>query len=273
MLIDPITTFAQIVNFVVLVALLKRFLYAPILQAMQKREQAIHGQLQAAAQDQAIAQAEASRYRQLQQEFADQQASLEHHAQLEAEAYRQSLLREARQEVEVRKGRWVSALQREQRSVLKSLRQQLGLQVMHTVRQILQDLAQAHLEAQMVNVFTERLRQLPSEERDRLQRVLDQPHPPVVYSTFAIAPDQQAQIAEALFSQVPALQEVQTSLQFKQQSQCLCGLELVLPGYKLAWTVDAYLDHLEETIAQLLDQQDLSLPLTDASASTHEWSS
>ena len=48
MLIDWFTVIAQIVNFLVLVYLLKRFLYKPIIKAMDGREQRIAGRLEEA---------------------------------------------------------------------------------------------------------------------------------------------------------------------------------------------------------------------------------
>ena len=38
MLVNWFTVFAQIVNFIILIYLLKRFLYGPIIRAMEERE-------------------------------------------------------------------------------------------------------------------------------------------------------------------------------------------------------------------------------------------
>ena len=46
--IDPITFFAQIVNLFVLVWLLKHFLYHPILNVIEKRQQEIRDKVQSA---------------------------------------------------------------------------------------------------------------------------------------------------------------------------------------------------------------------------------
>ena len=45
MLINPFTVLAQLVNFLILVWLLKRFLYKPILHAIDEREKGIAAQL------------------------------------------------------------------------------------------------------------------------------------------------------------------------------------------------------------------------------------
>ena len=59
MLIDWFTVGAQLLNFLILVALLKRFLYRPILDAIDAREQRIAGEL--AQADAAKAEAERER--------------------------------------------------------------------------------------------------------------------------------------------------------------------------------------------------------------------
>ncbi|NER81960.1 MAG: ATP F0F1 synthase subunit B, partial [Leptolyngbya sp. SIO1D8] len=61
MLIDPFTTLAQIVNFLILVTLLKHFLYGPITRTMAQREQTIANRLEQAEQQEIAAQQEAER--------------------------------------------------------------------------------------------------------------------------------------------------------------------------------------------------------------------
>jgi F-type H+-transporting ATPase subunit b len=48
MLIDWVTVVAQIINFLILVYLLKRFLYGPIVQAMNEREERIREEIEQA---------------------------------------------------------------------------------------------------------------------------------------------------------------------------------------------------------------------------------
>ena len=62
-MIDWFTVSAQIINFLILVFLLKRFLYGPVIRAMDKREEAIAGRLKDAGQKQEEAQKEIDRYR------------------------------------------------------------------------------------------------------------------------------------------------------------------------------------------------------------------
>ena len=62
MLIDWFTVVAEVVNFLILMWLLQHFLYQPVLDAIDAREQRIANQMQAAEQAQANAAAERNEY-------------------------------------------------------------------------------------------------------------------------------------------------------------------------------------------------------------------
>lgn len=74
MLIDWFTVIAQIVNFLVLLLLLRRFLYRPILDAMQARERKVAERLESAAQERIRAEEERERYKALTEELRQRQS-------------------------------------------------------------------------------------------------------------------------------------------------------------------------------------------------------
>ena len=131
MLIDPFTVLAQIVNFLILVVLLQRFLYGPITRAMEKRKQTILQQMAQAEQREAAAQAEVQRLQQMQQDFAAhrEQRMSELRSQLEDE--RLTLLEQTEDEVEAARNRWYRAIAQEKATVLRSCQQQVIYQLTH----------------------------------------------------------------------------------------------------------------------------------------------
>ena len=96
MLIDWFTVLAQVVNFLILVWLLKRFLYRPILDAIDAREKRIAKELADADAKKAEAQKERDEFQHKNEEFDQQRAALLSKATDEAKAERQRLLDEAR---------------------------------------------------------------------------------------------------------------------------------------------------------------------------------
>ena len=114
MLIDWFTIAAQVLNFLILVWLLKRFLYQPILQALDAREQRIATELADADAKKAEAQKERDEFQDKNEEFDQQRVALLSKAKDEAKAERQRLLEEARQAAEALRAKRQEALKREQ---------------------------------------------------------------------------------------------------------------------------------------------------------------
>src|ERR1700734_781278 len=98
MLIDWFTVGAQVVNFLVLVLLLKHFLYKPIVAAIDAREKRIAAELADADAKKAAAQKEREEFQEKNRQFDDQRSSLLAKAQAEANAERERMLGDARKD-------------------------------------------------------------------------------------------------------------------------------------------------------------------------------
>ena len=96
MLIDWFTVVAQAVNFIILVWLLKHFLYKPILDAIDAREKRIEMELAAADAKKAEALKERDTFLRKNEAFDEQRAALLSAAETEANVERRRLLDEAR---------------------------------------------------------------------------------------------------------------------------------------------------------------------------------
>ncbi|MEM9452129.1 MAG: ATP F0F1 synthase subunit B [Cyanobacteria bacterium P01_E01_bin.6] len=254
MLIDPVIVLAQIINFLILVVLLKHFLYGPITRAMTQRQQTIVTQLEKAEQQQQKAQQEAARLHRLQQDFVAHQDQRMTQLRSQIEEQRRILSAKARAEIDAAKVRWYQGLEQEKSTVLRVLRQQTAYQLIQTVHQILTDLADTTLEQQIAHTFLQHLRQLSASEQDLLRTALSQSDdtPIVIYSSFPLEEMTQQTLTQA----VQALTEHSIkSLQFNVDTELGCGILLKLPGYKLDWNLAAYLDRLEHTLAHILDQR------------------
>ena len=92
MLIDWFTVAAQALNFLILVWLLKRFLYKPILNAIDAREKRIATELADADAKKAEARQERDEFNRKNKEFDKQRTALLTKAEDEATAERQRLL-------------------------------------------------------------------------------------------------------------------------------------------------------------------------------------
>jgi F-type H+-transporting ATPase subunit b len=85
MLIDWFTVGAQVLNFLILIYLLKRFLYGPILRAMDRREERIADRLREAAERSEDAGKRAADLERRQSELAERRDAMMKAAEIEAD--------------------------------------------------------------------------------------------------------------------------------------------------------------------------------------------
>lgn len=252
MLFDWFTLAAQLVNFLILVWLLKRFLYKPILNAIDEREKLIAMHLQDAESIKAEASKELDNYQQKNSRFDEQRQELLNQAIGEVNTERQKLLEQTRKEVETLRMRLMETLQAEQLNMSSEIIRRTRTEIFAIARKTLADLASVDLEDQMASVFIRRLKTLNPDERELLYSALKSPVPKIaIRSTFDLLPAQQSDIQNALKSAL----NLATDIQFETAPHLVSGIELITNGYKVAWTIEDYLGSLETHITQLLNEK------------------
>ncbi len=168
MLINWFTVLAQAVNFLILVWLLKRFLYKPILHAIDEREKGIATRLAQAEATKAEAQKERDDFRHKNEAFDQERAALLKKATDEADAGRQRLLDEAKKEADALRAKREDALRTEQRNLGQDIIRLTQKQVFAIARKTLTDLADTSLEERMGDAFVQRVRALTGDAKEQL---------------------------------------------------------------------------------------------------------
>jgi len=196
MLIDWFTVTAQIVNFLILVWLLRRFLYRPVLDAIDAREQRVAAAMTEAEANKEAAERERDVFHQRNEEFVRQRAALLREAIREVKAERENLYAAARREAEDFRTRQQEAMIDDCNTLKEEILRRTREEVFAIARKALADLAGANLEQAMVDTFLRRCRTMEAGERSELQAVLKSPVGPVcIRSTFPL-PDHQRQAIE-----------------------------------------------------------------------------
>lgn len=251
MQIDWFTFVAQIINFLILIALLRYFLYRPILNAMDEREQKIADHLNESERKEQEAQQELETYQAKRQQIDEQREQLLAEAREAAQARRKELMEQMRQEVENTRKNWHDALQQEQEDFLQAFRERAGEQFVKVVRRTLQDLANVALEHQVIETFLNHLQDLSNDEKLRFTEALrDSDENATVYSAFELAPDRQDDIKQ----QIKRHLGDSINLNYETTPDLICGIAVQANGYQISWNITDYLDILESRLADSLQE-------------------
>jgi F-type H+-transporting ATPase subunit b len=249
--IDWFTVVAQAINFLILVWLLKRFLYKPILHAIDEREKGIAAQLAVAEATKAEAQKERDDFQQKNEAFDQARAALWKKAEDEAKAERQRLLDGARKDADALRAKRQDALRDEQLNLGQEIARWTQKEVFAVSRKTLADLATASLEERMVEVFVQRLSALTGTAKEELAATLKASTQPArVRSAFDLPPAQRKAIESAVNKTFGA----EAHVQFETAPELVSGIELSTGGQKVAWSIADYLATLEKSVGELLQK-------------------
>jgi F-type H+-transporting ATPase subunit b len=252
-LIDWFTVAAQVINFLILVWLLKRFLYRPILDAIDAREQRIASELADADAKKTEARKERDEFQHKNEAFEQQRATLLSQATDEAKAERQRLLDEARQAADTLSAKRMQTLSNDSHQLNQAIRRRTQAEVFAIARKALTDLATASLEERMIEVFTRRLRALDGQAKEAFAKALKgSSEPALVRSAFDLSAEQGAAVQAALNEVFSA--EIQVKLE--TAPDLVSGIELSTNEQKLAWSIADYLAELQKGVDELLKTQD-----------------
>lgn len=246
MLIDWLTVAAQIFNFLVLVFLLKHFLYKPLVSAVDEREKKIAGCLAEAdaKSKEAETLVELERARALEQERRRDEMLAE--AKREAGQVREQMIQQARIEVRRLESEWREDLEQEQGAFLDELRRRSAKEITMAVRRALADLASSNLQHAAIEVLLEKLRSL---DAAALNALADGDLS--VLTSGDLADDGRQQIREAIETRLGR----PVPLRFVRASELGWGIELRGHGRRIGWNSETYAENLEERLREVLERR------------------
>lgn len=246
--IDWFTFAAQVLNFLILVALLRRFLYGPVTEAVDRREREIESRISDAESRRREALEEAEALREERRRLEEEREGRRREVEREVRGLRDELLEEAREEAREARRRWEETLRREREAFLADLRDLVSSEAYRTLRQALAELADEELETRMAEVLLARLEALPEEERAELAAAASEEGRVVVTSRFPLPEDVRRRVAGAL--EELGLREV--DLDWEVGPEVGGGVEVVAGDRKIGWSLESYLADLERRVSRLL---------------------
>lgn len=259
MLIDWFTVGAQALNFLVLVWLMKRYLYQPVLQAIDAREKRIAAQIADAASREATATQQKEEFQRKNAAFDQQRAAMLGQAADEAQAERQRLIEEARKAADALSAKRDELLRSDAKNLHESIVRRTQEEVFAIARKSLADLAGVSLEERMAAVFASRLQGMDDADRVRLGEALkNSAEPALIRSAFELPQEQRTVLQQAIRMTFGA----DIPLRFETAPGIVSGIEFSAGGQKVAWSIAGYLATLEQGVDELLAR-----PATPATAS------
>lgn len=246
--IDWFTVIAQIINFLILVWLLKRFLYQPILDAVDSREKKITAQLVEADTKKAQARIERDKFQQKNDDFDTERITKMNEVEKAVEEEKHRLFDDVKKESRALRSQYVASLKKEAEQVTELMKNKMQDEVFAIAHKTLGDLANASLEEQLVDTFIKKMQQLTDEEKINFRSAFADEHEIVIKSAFQL-PDYLKPRLEKMINEVL---NKPVQVQYSLAPELVSGIALHTGRYSLSWNIDSYLHRLKNNIIESL---------------------
>lgn len=247
--IDAITLVAQVINLLLLIWLLKRFLYTPILKAVDARQAKIAQQL-----DEARRQAEQAKGEQ--QLYADKVNALENQRQMlikeartQADALRESMVEKAKTDIAYAHRRWKDDLMLQKQGFEDSLIDTIVQQFDVFANGALTQLAGVSLHQLMTDEFLRRLAALSVREKRSFEKATQATG---ALTLWMAQLDNKARLVKAVEKTLD-LKGIRLSV--KEDKTLMSGVSLVAGEVVLSWNLKDYMAHFKSQLDANLTQK------------------
>lgn len=230
------TTFIlEVINFLVLIWILKRFLYKPVLTMIAQRREAIAKTLSDANTKEQQAQQLEAQYRDRLGDWEREREAARETLHQALESERAKLMKNLHDELQRERER-MAAVELQRRSTLQQQSETAALKLAEQfTRRLLQRLATPALETQLINLVAADLTTLSNERLETLRHAIaDGSTTITIHSAFALGEEQRTELQSAFRKR---LNDDLPHWQFEEDPELITGLRINIG----AWRLDANL--------------------------------
>lgn len=252
MSIDLFTFFAQMFNLLLLLYLLRRFLYLPVLKAVDERQKFIERELKKAASSHKEALRLEAECRQKMAEIDAQKQEILSQTRAEAAVLAEKLANEAKAQFEADKSQWKQRLAGEQKTFELAM-QNLILEHFNKLADgALKQMADVSLNDLILNKLKEKISALPVRKKQEFAAAYQNKKQLFVRSAQKISAEQKQKVKDFLRVQLELPEE--TKFKFEVDKKLVCGVALQADEQLIDWNLAGYMNEFQKNMQNDVQQ-------------------
>lgn len=257
MAFDWFTFTAQLINFVLLLVLLRVFLYRPVLSIMDEREKRLSGIWYEAERARDEAQTESERLAHERRELEAGRLARLRAIEDEADELLNRRLAEVEAEAAASRRHHQVIAEESRQQTVEWLRERSARLLVDELRSSLLELADSDLERRTIDVFSTRMRNLDAQQLSELRSAAST-RELIVTTAFVLSESERAEVTALVNEILGTRARVQPD--FRQGDRLLFGIELTVGAVRVSATGSQRMESLaaefSRALAQLAAQQD-----------------
>ncbi len=245
--INWVTVAAQIVNFLVLIWLLNKFLYGPITRAMTARQERVRERLADATRTQQEAEQERLKLKTERGDIHKAKEDLLSAARDEADQLQSDLEKQAREDVELQRQAWLNQLQGDKEDFLNDVRRRAATEFFALAEKAFAELADEAFEKRIVALFIVRLKTMDANSLSKLKDAAGRKESSVrIESAFELGLNERQAINQC----INEISDGEVKITYANTDELIAGIRLRIDSQSVEWSLNSYLDQLQERLEE-----------------------
>ena len=236
------TIIAQLINFSVLLFILNKFLYKPILKTMDKRREDIKNKIEETQNKLEESDKLKEEYFNKLQEVEKENITLRKQALEDIKKFKDSELQKVKEDISLKKDKFNDYLDLEQKSLIENFNENLLDLFVEYSNNILQVLANSTLQDELVNNFMQKINDLTDEKVESVNKLNVEDM--YISSNDELTDKQKDFIKDSLVKKGFKFKDIQYTVDKK----LILGIELKAKSYVLSWDVRELTNNFISTI-------------------------
>lgn len=249
MTIDWFTVFVQAANFLLLVWILKRYLYAPILDAMDRRQKAVFAKLHAAEKREQLAEEKREELEEESRQLKQKERLILIEAHEKAEAEKNEIIKNVHHEMREKQSRFEVQLENEKKALSSAVRHLVAETLVKTARDALSELSSQDLEKNMITIFVEKIQSNQSVAVQEMQDAIKANGKVIFISAHSLSSDDKTTLEAGLNKKFSGI----NTIVYQENPDLVCGIEMMSGTILIRWGLDKYIENFGRALNDALD--------------------
>ena len=241
---------AQVINFFLMLFILQKLLYKPVVKAMDDRQISIQKSQKEADEKMNNAKELISEYKDKMAVVEDEKSSIINQARIEAKEKKESLLEDYKTEADRKRASYLKEIEDEKKNFIDNLRKTMGQSAVKIASHILEMISSKDLEDEVFNSFIGELNNLENNIEEK--RTLKDEKQVILNSARELSDGEKDQIQQKLKETLKNLE----TIEYNVDPDLVLGYELNLETYTVHTSIKNYLDAVESDILKMLEKDD-----------------
>ncbi len=244
--IDLFTLIAQIINLLILLFLLRKFLYIPVLKAVNERQREITDKLQAAEEARQTAIRSMQKSEKQMQKLEAQKQEILQQAHDEADNLAADLAVKARAEYLKMQEQWKQQLQAEQKNFEHAMQKAVAVQFNRFTQKALRQIADADINDLAVAALLHKVEKLPEAEREEYAAAFADKTEIEIQSAHPLNAKLQSKLEDNLRKIFHLA--AGTKFKFTHNAELIGGLCLLAGEQLVSWNLQEYTQEFDRNL-------------------------